>query len=156
MAYVIFDLDGTVICSKHRYRNLPNGSIDLDYWFAMRTPENIAKDSLLPLASTMKRLFERHMIVVCTARTMCDDDFQYLADNELYYHAILYRAVDDLRSDAAMKVSLLNEYFRSEGYARPRHANTIMYDDNERVIQAMIANHIHCFDANVINARMVT
>ena len=154
MAYVVFDLDGTVICSAHRYRNLPNGSIDLDYWRKNCTPDKIALDSLLPLAGTMKRLYDRHTIVVCTARMLQDDDFQFLADNDLRYHAILYRAEDDFRADCAMKVSLLNQYFKSEGYARASHANVIMYDDNVTVIKAMLVNRIHCFDANVINARM--
>ena len=35
--------------TSHRYRTLKNGNIDLRYWIANRTEENIAKDKLLPL-----------------------------------------------------------------------------------------------------------
>ena len=50
----IYDLDHTVIDSSHRAATLPNGSIDLDHWREHSTPELIARDRLLPLASIGK------------------------------------------------------------------------------------------------------
>ena len=50
MQYKIWDLDGTVIDSSHRYSTLPNGDIDLPRWIADNTKANIERDSLLPLA----------------------------------------------------------------------------------------------------------
>ena len=47
----IFDLDGTTIDSSHRQNTLPDGSLNLDAWVRNNTPEKIARDSLLPMAS---------------------------------------------------------------------------------------------------------
>jgi hypothetical protein len=152
MAYVIFDLDGTVICSKHRYRDLPNGSIDLQYWFDMATPENVAKDSLLPLAGSMQRLFDRHTIIICTARTMQAHDWQYLAENNLKFHHALYRRDGDMRHDADMKTALLTEFF-AERNTTAENENVVMFDDNLHVIDAMRKMSIHCFNAERLNAR---
>ena len=41
MQYKIWDLDGTVIDSSHRYSTLPNGDIDLPRWIADNTKANI-------------------------------------------------------------------------------------------------------------------
>jgi len=153
MAYVIFDLDGTVICSKHRYRDLPCGMIDLQYWFDMATPENVAKDSLLPLAGSMKRLYDRHTIIVCTARTMKEADWKYLSDNGLKFHDALFRVEGDMRGDGDMKTSLLTNYF-AERNTTAAAENVIMFDDNVKVIAAMREMKIHCFDANEMNRKM--
>ena len=48
----IFDLDGTVIDSSHRTPNKPDGTLDLEGYFELRTRKNIFKDTLLPLADT--------------------------------------------------------------------------------------------------------
>lgn len=171
MAYIIFDLDGTVICSKHRYRDRPDGSIDLRYWFDMATPENVAKDSLLPLAKSMKALFRNNTIIVCTARAMRPMDFQFLFDNQLNYHHILYRKgrfvsddspefgdsyhgfIGDGRGDGEMKRALLEELFVSLG-KNIHEEKVIMFDDNLTVIDEMLKMRIHCYDANKINERL--
>jgi hypothetical protein len=47
----IFDLDGTLVDSSHRYRTLNNGqklTIDINHWFA--NSHKFESDSLLPLA----------------------------------------------------------------------------------------------------------
>ena len=46
----IFDLDDTTINSRHR-----QGETLAD-WIALNTPENVARDSLLPLADSWKTI----------------------------------------------------------------------------------------------------
>ena len=53
----IFDLDGTVIDSSHRTPNKPDGTLDLEGYFELRTRKNIFKDTLLPLAEKMKEMY---------------------------------------------------------------------------------------------------
>ena len=63
-----FDLDGTTVDSAHR---LGRGS--LESWKRNNTPENIAKDGLLPLAELVRLGNEKRpndMTVVCTSRVM--------------------------------------------------------------------------------------
>ena len=73
MQHSIFDLDGTVINSKHRYRSLENGDIDLPYWIENNTRENCQKDSLLPAIRTLRNDHRAGCkIIICTARVLSD------------------------------------------------------------------------------------
>lgn len=166
----IFDLDGTVIDTSHRYRDLPCGTIDLDYWFANSTEEMVAKDALLPLADVMRRYYaEGHTIVVCTARSfephasvpLPDPGATYrkfLADNNLRYHALLHRCMvgaDHLTySDGALKTRLLNEWAAREGLPANWRREAIMFDDNVTVIKQMMADRLWCIDATKRNAKI--
>lgn len=169
MAIIIFDLDGTVICTAHRYRNKPCGDIDLDYWFTNSTAENIARDSLLPLADVWRRYHaEGHKIVVCTARSWERHPLMpvdpgpiyeaFLRDNELPYHALLYRnlAGSDHESlgDGELKTRLLGDYATSQGFASIAAMGAIMFDDNMKVIKEMARNRLLCLDAVSYNKRL--
>lgn len=166
----IFDLDGTVVDTSHRYRNGPDGHIDLEYWFANSTAEMVAKDTLLPLADVMRRYYaEGHTVVVCTAR-----DFepspkvplpdpgatyrQFLADNGLHYHHLLHRRMygDDHLSagDGDLKTKLLNDLAAREGWPDNWRRDACMFDDNVQVIRKMIADRLFCFDAVKYNERL--
>jgi len=89
---VIFDLDHTVICSKHRSEHDNNGKLNLSEWIANSTWSNIMRDTLLPLARTWKALIGRDDvdIFVCTARDMKSADYAFLHKHGLHAHAILH------------------------------------------------------------------
>lgn len=173
MAYVIFDLDGTVIDSSHRHASKADGSIDLEHWFENATPDKIAKDSLLPLATSMRCMYDAgHTVIVCTARCFSGADYQFLFDNDLPFHYLLKREghfvtsdsdeyadsyfgfIGDNRADGVMKADLLNRLAVELGYTCVGDMNAIMFDDNLSVIDAMIAERVHCFDATKENARL--
>lgn len=155
MAYVIFDLDGTVICSKHRAITKEDGSLDLENWLANCTQEKIFGDSLLPLAKSMRMMYAAgHTIIVCTARTAGVHDFAFLEHHELRYHHILYRHKGDMRADQAMKISKLNALARELGYRKLSDMNAICFDDNLKVLDAMRANRVTVIDATRENARL--
>lgn len=167
---VIFDLDGTVIDTSHRYRDLPCGKIDLDYWFANSTEEKVAQDSLLPLADVWRRYHaEGHEIVVCTARSFMpmasvplpDPGATYrkfLADNGLHYSALLHRVMagDDhlTLNDGDLKTRLLDQWATETGKPSDWRKNAIMFDDNVTVIKKMFADRLMCFNAVKYNARL--
>ena len=155
MAYVIFDLDGTVIDSTHRQATLADGSLDLDHWFEHNTPEKIMRDSLLPLADSMRAIMAAgHKIVVCTARAIQPADKLFLAVNRLAYDALLHREIGNMESDASLKIRLLETYFIAEGFNNAAEAKAIMFDDNLKVIDAMRSIGIHCYDATKINRKI--
>ena len=156
MAYVIFDLDGTVIYSSHRQSTLPDGSLDLANWIERNTPEMIALDSLLPMARIMRVLKASGLtVVVCTARSFQQADCDFLASNGLAYDAYLSRgATGDNRDDATLKTELLNDYFKGQGFASVAQAKPIMFDDNLKVIDAMIKLGVTCYDATEANKRL--
>lgn len=155
MAYVIFDLDGTVICSAHRQNTLPDGSLDLVHWLENNTHEKIMGDSLLPLAKQMRAIKKAgHTVVICTARSPHPSNHIFLEEQGLGHDVFLSRGENDFRGDAELKVQLLEEYFKGEGFTSAREAAAIMFDDNLKVIDAMIEIGIACFNAVKHNARL--
>ncbi len=169
----IFDLDGTVIDTAHRYRNKPCGTIDMAYWFANCTPEKIAADKLLPLADVMRRYYaEGHTVVICTARCFRDADHKYLADNDIPHHFLLSRQgrfvdetspeyadsyhgfIGDSRGDGEMKSAMLDEWAVSQGLPENWRINACMFDDNVAVIRRMMQDRLMCFNAVKYNERL--
>jgi len=67
-----YDLDGVLVDTAHRYRNLPDGSIDMPYWNKNHTEEKIAQDKILPLAKQFLAdcLNPETYCILCTVRTM--------------------------------------------------------------------------------------
>jgi hypothetical protein len=155
MAYVIFDLDHTVIDSSHRQNTLPDGSLDLAHWLENNTHEKIMGDSLLPMAGQMRNIYAAgHTVIICTARTPHPSNHIFLEKHELNHHVFLSRGKNDMRGDAQLKIELLEEYFKGEGFTCAREANAIMFDDNLKVIAAMLEIGIVCFDAKKQNRRL--
>lgn len=156
MAYVIFDLDGTVIDSSHRQATRADGSLDLDHWIERNKPHLIMQDSLLPLARVMRIIKANgHKVIVCTARAYQIADEEFLALNGLNYDAYLSRnAKGDMRGDAELKTQLLNDYFKGLGYKSVSAAKPMMFDDNLKVIDAMINLGVTVYDATIANRRL--
>lgn len=89
---VIFDLDETVINSSHRTPNNPDGTLNLAAYIALHKPENVAKDTLLPLATLMhERRNAGDYIVILTARDMKACDYEFLDTNGLHANKIFSR-----------------------------------------------------------------
>ena len=89
---IIFDLDETVIDSKHRTPNNPDGTLNLAAYRANHNRKNVFKDKLLPLAKTMRKLHELgHEIIILTARDMAKFDYDYLNFHNLKFTKILSR-----------------------------------------------------------------
>jgi hypothetical protein len=155
MANIIFDLDGTVICSKHRQLSDANGSLDLAHWRENCTPEKIAGDTLLPLARVMQTYYaEGHTIIVCTARVVTEHDFAFLEKHNLRFHHFISRHETDARGDAEYKRERLNEWARANGGNVIGDFHCIMFDDNFSVIQELIRNRVQVFDAESYNRNL--
>lgn len=104
----IFDMDGTIVDSLHRYRLDPKtGKIDLDHWIKNDVPEMIAKDSLLPLAEFYKECLENPAcyVVIATARNMKKADFDFIKLHLGEPDKIVYRkGRNDKRKGADLKI----------------------------------------------------
>jgi hypothetical protein len=144
----IFDLDHTAICANHRGAFDSNGNGCLETWIANSTPENIAKDSLLPLAAEWQKLLRKGAhIIVCTSRVMGAADFKFLRDNGLHYHTMLHRpATGYAGTTAQMKRDLLG----SLGWAG-LCKNAVMFDDDQSVIDHLSAQGLKVKDAKKVN-----
>jgi len=136
MLNFIFDLDHTVIDSSHRQLTRADGSLDLEHWIDNCTREKIFADSLLPLASRMRgAIAAGNSVIVCTARVMGADDYDFLAANGLAAPVILSRPLGDRTSDHLLKERLLREHCQSVGQSFARFCSTaIIWDDNQKVL----------------------
>ena len=152
----IFDLDGTVIDSSHRYTSLPGGGIDLPAWIRHNTPKNVERDTLLPLVHKMRTFYEMgDVVIACTARVLSDWDYRYFADNDIPYTDILARPDGLALNDADFKEMHLRLYAQGMGYTWAQFcARSVMWDDAPVIIERMNAIGLACNDARHANARL--
>lgn len=108
---IVFDIDGVLVDSSHRYRNLPDGTIDLAYWLENNTPEQIAKDKLLPLSITYRNAISHpdYYVIIATARQAGDADFEYIREKLGFPQHMIYRKPGDHRPDWLLKLSALRK-----------------------------------------------
>lgn len=146
----VFDLDMTVIDSSHRRHFLPDGSLDLDHWRKSCTAEHINRDTLLPLARTMRKAFDLSTVCICTARVMGWNDWLYLRKHNLLFHYAETRQPGDERNNVTFKRDRL--YKLADTVSKP-FSEIVLYEDEPktidmarslgcRVIDATFANHI--------------
>ena len=154
--FKIWDLDGTVIDSSHRYSTLENGDIDLPKWIADNTRENIERDSLLPLARLMKSNYRQgDTVIICTARVLGVYDHCFLADHGIKAQFILSRALGDNRGDAEMKRQKLLALFADLKIPFARWTrNATFYDDNQGVLNMAEKYGIRTRDAVQLNNQL--
>ena len=157
MQYKIWDLDGTVIDSSHRYTTLANGDIDLPRWIADNTRANIERDSLLPLARLMQSSYAHgDTVIICTARVLGVWDKVFLADHGIKAHHILSRALGDNRGDAEMKRAKLFALFADLKVPFVRWTrNATFYDDNQGVLDMAEKYGIRTRNAVQLNSKLL-
>ncbi len=150
----IFDLDGTVIDSSHRTPTHSDGTLNLEKYLELRVPEYIFKDSLLPLARVMRRLYdEGHYIIICTARIMSQADMDFLEKNNIPYHLMQARLPSEDRvKDATLKTKKIGKLLNLIQF---RKKQWFMFDDAKPVISAMRQLGITCLNAKKVNERLV-
>ena len=113
----IFDLDQTVIDSSHRTDHAHvNGKFALDiYLKECNQPEQIARDSLLPLAAYMQALAAKgEQFAIITARFLNAHDLAFIINNKLVNTNSIILGRDSVDSriralpDSSYKVHQLN------------------------------------------------
>lgn len=152
---LVWDLDETIIDSKHRTPNNPDGTLNLQRYFELKTRENIFRDSLLPLASVFKSLCRvQNYIAICTARVMNQDDYDFLDANGISAHSILCRPENGSENkipDAELKaIKIQRLWLENDFHKLP----TYMWDDSKPVISKMRQIGVRCINAKTVNERM--
>lgn len=131
----VYDMDGVLVDTSHRYRNKPDGTIDLDYWFAMRTPDNINQDKLLPLADQYKMdlLNPAIYVIICTSRVEHKWDIRFIANYLGLPNKLLMRPVGNMEPDGILKRRALSRLFNLRQF-KPLHKS--FWDDNIKNLNA--------------------
>lgn len=129
----VYDMDGTIVNSVHRYRTINvNGveKINLEYWRANSTPEKIMADSLLPLAEQYKRDLAdpETYVIIATARVMQEADFEFIRTKLGQPNKIFYRKPNDNRRGADLKGKQLRGLFSLRQFAKI--TDRVFFEDN--------------------------
>ena len=152
---MIFDLDETLVDSKHRTPNRPDGTLDLQGYFHNKTRENIMRDTLLPLASVFKSLDRsENYVVICTARMMNCDDFDFLELHGIAFHAIMRRPIDGSENHIPDGQLKLRKIKRLMNLRQFRGLPVTMFDDAKPVIAAIRRAGMVCINAITVNRKL--
>lgn len=135
----IFDLDGTLVDSSHRYRTLNNGqkmTIDLDHWRA--NEHRFTDDSLLPLAKHFQALNSDPDIytIWITARTVkhFTESFGWLVENLGEPNKWFCRPNNSDISGAILKANQLKRFLNLQQF---RFVPRFFYEDNKTYLKAV-------------------
>ncbi len=128
----IYDMDGTVVCSLHRYKTITHADnverIDLTFW--RENEFRALDDSLLPLAEQYKADLKDNntFVVIATARVLHAPDKQFIREILGQPDHIISRAADDSRSGGLLKILGLKKLLSLKQFAKVR--DIIFYEDN--------------------------
>ena len=131
----IYDMDGTIVCSLHRYKTIDN-KIDLQYW---RDNEYRAMgDSLLPLAAQYKQALADTdtFVIIATARVLHEPDNQFIDTVLGKPDHIISRKDGDTRSGGLLKILGLKKLFALKQFQNVKH-NAVFYEDNTSYLKAV-------------------
>ncbi len=152
----IFDLDGTVIDSAHRTPNNPDGTLNLAAYMEKHTPENVMRDTLLPLARLIRAAYENGAyVVILTARDMKPCDYEYLEKHNIRAHKIMSR--DRVKSekhyganDGEYKAKWIRPFLNLKQFAK---CAVVMFEDASPV-KTELRKMFPVICANKINRRL--
>lgn len=137
----IYDLDGTVIDSSHRYRAI-NGCIDLKYW--RQNEHKCLHDGLLPLASQFIDNINNPevYVIIATSRVLCSNCYKFIRQNlGVPNHIISRRGNWDKRRAFDIKADGVNKHLFYKGLSLlPKY----FYEDNLETCQIVAAKVPNC------------
>lgn len=130
----IYDMDGTIVCSMHRYKIDSTGKIDLQYW---RDNQHLAMDDkLLPLAKQyQKELLDPEIyVIIATARVMNEPDYHFVNIVLGKPDFLISRKEGDSISGGKLKINGLTKFFNLKNFA---NAEFTFYEDNATYLKTV-------------------
>jgi phosphoglycolate phosphatase-like HAD superfamily hydrolase len=133
----IYDMDGTIVDSSHRYRTITDETgtrIDLEFW---RENEYLAmNDSLLPMAEQYKiDLAEPSTyVIIATARVMNLPDWKFVKEILGEPDYFISRPKDSNISGKTLKINGLAKFFNLLNF---KDAEFVFYEDNISYLKAV-------------------
>ena len=133
----IYDMDGTIVCSLHRYRTIVDADcerIDLNYW--RENEYRAMEDSLLPLAEQYKMDLqdENCFVIIATARILRNPDYTFIREILGEPDYIISRAENDSTSGSKLKINGLAKFFNLIPF---KNAEFTFYEDNVKYLKAV-------------------
>ena len=133
----IYDMDGTIVCSLHRYKTIVDDSgerIDLGYW--RENEYRAMEDSLLPLAEQYRADLqdENTYVIIATARVLREADNTFIRDILGEPDYIISRVDGDSTSGGKLKIAGLAKFFNLKSF---QNAEFTFYEDNTTYLKAV-------------------
>jgi hypothetical protein len=133
----IYDMDGTIVCSLHRYKTIidNNGErINLDYW--RENEYRAMEDSLLPLAQQYKDDLndENCYVIIATARVLRAADNTFISEILGEPDYIISRVDGNNISGGKLKIAGLTKFFNLLSF---KDAEFTFYEDNTTYLKAV-------------------
>lgn len=133
----IYDMDGTIVDSSHRYRTIvdENGErIDLDFW--RQNEYDAMNDTLLPMAEQYKKDLDcsNTYVIIATARVMHDPDWQFVKEILGEPDYFISRKDGDNQSGKTLKINGLARFFNLLNF---KDADFVFYEDNVSYLKAV-------------------
>ena len=133
----IYDMDGTIVDSSHRYRTIIDGNmerIDLQYW--RENEYRAMDDSLLPLFEQYRKDLadENCYVIIATARVMHDADWQFVREILGEPDYFISRKDGDSQSGKTLKIGGLAKFFNLQNF---KNADCVFYEDNVDYLKAV-------------------
>ena len=133
----IYDMDGTIVDSSHRYRTITDESgirIDLDFW---RENEYLAmNDSLLPMAEQYRLDLadSSTYVIIATARVMNEPDWVFVKEILGEPDYFISRPKNSNISGKTLKINGLAKFFNLLNF---KNAEFVFYEDNISYLKAV-------------------
>lgn len=133
----IYDMDGTIVDSSHRYRTIVDDQgerIDLEFW---REHEHSAMgDTLLPMhVQYLRDLDDPHcFVIIATARVMHAPDWQFVREVLGEPDYFISRKEGDTQSGKTLKINGLAKFFNLLNF---RGVEFTFYEDNASYLKAV-------------------
>lgn len=133
----IYDMDGTIVDSSHRYRTITdeNGErIDLEFW---RDNEYRAmQDGLLPMFEQYQKDLNdpECYTIIATARVMNAPDWQFVNEILGMPDYFISRNPGDSQSGKTLKINGLAKFFNLLNF---KNADFVFYEDNISYLKAV-------------------
>jgi hypothetical protein len=133
----IYDMDGTIVDSSHRYRTIVDEKgtrIDLDYW--RQNEYRAGDDSLLPLhRQYLADIADPNCyVIIATARVMNQPDWDFVESKLGLPDYFISRPKDSTVSGRVLKINGLAKFFNLINF---RDAEFVFYEDNVDYLKAV-------------------
>ena len=133
----IYDMDGTIVDSSHRYRTIITDSderIDLGYW--VENQHRAMDDTLLPLYEQYVADLqdESCYVIIATARVMHDVDWLFVSEILGEPDYFISRNAGDTQSGKTLKINGLAKFFNLVTF---QDADFVFYEDNIQYLKAV-------------------
>jgi phosphoglycolate phosphatase-like HAD superfamily hydrolase len=132
----VFDFDGTLVDSSHRYRLNDSNKIDLNYW--IENEHKAMNDKPLPLLKFYNKLQkdnERYPIIA-TARVWDETSKKYARKHNISGHIIARKDRADNRKGAELKIKGIKRLLNLKQFSNVK--KIVIYEDNIEYLETLM------------------